>query len=191
MNKKGFSNLALLILAFALAVTIYFFSAIFLYEAGGQYLISPVSEIGQGIISDTTIDSVNTTVSATILEVENGYLNFNFPFDLFFLFTWLLAIVGTITLSFKANKEGIFEFFGWLFMGTLILLLITSYVSDFVAWFLVEIFDAVFTTSLISMPIFTYYLTNLGLINFVWWLSLVLINIIDRTIISKTGEAEQ
>ena len=131
MNKKGFSNLALVIIAFGLVAMVYFFSAVFLYESGAEFFISPLAIIGKVIISDTTISSINTSVSATIDKVESSYLNFGFPFDLFFLVTWILAFAGTVVLAFKSNKQGIFEFFVYLFIGTLILLLITSYVSDF------------------------------------------------------------
>jgi hypothetical protein len=191
MNNKGLSNLMLVIISFAIISVVYFFTAIFVYESGGEYFISPMSEIGKTIIADETVSSVNASVSATINEVENGYLNFVFPFDLFFLAMWIITFSSTVVLAFKTNKEGLFSFFGYLFIGSLMLLLITTYVNDFLAWFMTEIFAGMFGDSLINMPIFLFYIANLGLINFIWWIILVLINIIDRTIISKTGEVEE
>jgi hypothetical protein len=191
MNNKGLSNLMLVIISFAIISVVYFFTAVFVYESGGEYFITPMSDIGKTVISAETVPSVNASVSAAITEVENSYLNFGFPFDLFFLAMWIITFSSTVVIAFKTNKEGLFSFFGYLFIGSLMLLLITTYVNDFLAWFMTEIFAGMFGDSLISMPIFLFYIANLGLINFIWWIILVLINIIDRTIISKTGEVEE
>ena len=191
MNKKGITALGIAIISFALLAVMYFFTAVLVYEAGDQYFITPLESSAKDIISDNTVASVNNTVNPQITQTAAEYRNFAFPFDFFFLVLWISLIVSTVWLAFKTNKEGIFSFFGNLFIGTLLLLLITSYVSEFVSWFISEIFDKVFFDSTVSMPIFLFYLDNLGLINFIWWTGLVIINIIDRTFISKTGEVEE
>src|SRR6056297_568547 len=96
-----------------------------------------------------------------------------------------------INLNYSKNKTGVFSFFGCLFVGSLILLLLTAYVSDFAAWFMDNVFDTLFATSAISTPILDYYLNNLGFLNFIWWLILVLVAFIDRGIISKSGSVEE
>lgn len=190
MNKAGLSNIMLIIIGFALMSIVYFFTSVLVYETGQDYLITPTANIGKDIIGQNTVQSVNQTITAGINTVETDYSNFVFPYDLFFAFMWVITFGLTIKLAFLVNKSGIFEFFGFVFMGTLFLLLMTAYVSDFVSWFLTEVFNKVFSDAVVPMPFFLFYLNNLGVINFVWWLILVLVNIIDRSFISKTGEVE-
>jgi len=71
------------------------------------------------------------------------------------------------------------------------MLLITSYLSDYASWFMTEIFYALFDDVVFTLPIFTFYINNLGVINFVWFLILILISIIDRGFISRTGEVQE
>ena len=191
MNKKGITNIGLIIISFALVSISYFFLSVFIFEGGKTYLIEPTADIGRDIIEQNTDPSINSSYYAAITAKENEYSNFAFPFDLFFLLTWIIAYVGTVVTAFKVNKEGVFSFMGSLFVGSLLILLITVFVSDFTSWFLSEIFNKVFSDTVISMVIFNFYVANLGLINFIWWISIILINIIDRTFISRTGEAEE
>jgi len=191
MNKKGLSNILGIIVAFALIAVSYFFVSLLIFEGGEQYLITPTADIGKDIISENTVPSVNSSVSASIDQLATNYSAFSFPYDLFFFMMWIALFVTSIWLAFQANKTGIFEFFGMLFVGTLLLLLITSYVSEFTSWFLSEIFNKVFADANVSMPIFLFYLNNLGIINFIWWIVLLLVNTIDRSFISRTGQVEE
>lgn len=191
MNKKGMSSLVFLIVGFGFMSVIYLFMALFVFDVGGTYLINPAADIGLDIINDNTVSVVNASVSAGITDLKTDYENFNFPFDLGFFLIWIIMIIQTIVLSSKAAKSGIFEFFGLLFMGTMFLLVITSYTSDFLSWFLSNFYEAIFDTSTISTPFFNWYITNLGIVNFIWWISLLLINIVDRIYISRTGEIEE
>jgi hypothetical protein len=190
-NKKGIGVLYGVIIGFAIFAMMYFFMSVLVYETGKEYVIQPMAETGKQIISDNVVPSVNASVSAKIDELQADYNGYSFRYDLFFLLVWITAFVSTVWVSFKANKEGIFSFMGYLFLGSMFVLLMTSFVSDFVSWFLTEVFYKLFDDVNIPMPIFMFYLSNLGVINFFWWLVVVTINIIDRSFVSKTGEVEE
>lgn len=190
MNKKAFSNVAVTMIAFLVLSITFIFTSVMYKEVGEEYVVTPMADIGRDILTNETSLPASQGVD-TITDIENKYINFDFPYDLFFLAFWISAFSLTVFSAFKSNKEGIFSFFGFLFMGSLILLLITGYMSDFASWFMSEIFYTVFADVTVSIPIFTFYLNNLGLIHFIWWIILVLINIVDRNFISRTGEVEQ
>src|SRR6056297_2955168 len=137
------------------------------------------------------ISGVPASSVAQAQQLEQDYNALAIPYDLFFLALWIGAFVTTLTSTIQSNKTGVFSFFGFLFVGSLILLLLTAYVSDFASWFMANVFDTLFATSAISTPILDYYLNNLGFLNFIWWLILVLVAFIDRGIISKSGSVEE
>lgn len=188
MNKKGLSFIVGSLVAFTFIALIFMFSAVFVQQLGEDYLIKDTADIGVSILDNST---QLTTPQESIREIQNDWTNWNIPYDLMFLFVWLMFIVTTIKSSFEANKEGIFSFFGYIFIGSMLLLLITSYVATFSEWFLVEIFYNVFDDLSFSLPIFNFYMSNIGIINFVWWIVLIGVNFIDRRFISRTGEVEE
>ena len=177
-----------LIIAFTFIGLMFMFGAVLIQQIGEDYLIKTTADVGVDIINDTT---TLTSPITTIREIETDWSTWNIPYDLFFLFIWVSFLVLTIKSSFEAAKEGIFSFFGYILIGSLVLLLITSYIATFADWFLTEIFYNIFDDLSFSLPIFTFYMGNIGLINFVWFISLILINIIDKRFISRTGEVEE
>jgi mannose/fructose/N-acetylgalactosamine-specific phosphotransferase system component IID len=188
-NKKAISFSLSIILFFAISSVIFIFSSVLIKETGTEYFISPVADIGRDILNDTNI-SQELGVNA-VTRIENKWIEFNLPYDLFFLLFWISTFALTVTSAFQSRKQGIFSFFGFTFVGALLFLLITSYIGTFTDWFMTEIFYKIFADINLSIPILTFYLSNLGLINFIWLLILILLNIIDRNFISKTGEVEE
>lgn len=189
MNKKAISEPVFILTSFAVLSMFFLFASVFIFEAGDEYLITPEQQLAVDILNDTVlppeqgIDTVNTLAS--------NYRAFAFPYDLFFLLYFISVFSMTIYSAFKTTKEGIFSFFGFLFVGSLLVLLITSYLAQFTDWFMTNIFYGVFDDITLDLPFFTFYLTNLGLINFIWWLILILLTVIDRNFISRTGEVQE
>ncbi len=181
-NKGVLFNIGYIITFTFIAISL-IFGAILVQQIG----VDIVSEVGD-VSEEFELPSMN---EESIEQLETDYNNLIMPYDLFFLVIWISAITTTLFSSFQANKQGVFSFFGSIFIGSLILLLITSFVASISDFFMVEVFNKLFDDVSVSLPVFNWYLTNLGLINFVWWLSLVLVNFIDRSFISRTGEIEE
>lgn len=188
MNKKAIISNIQIMVAFTFVGLIAIFSAVFVQQIGEDYLIKDTADIGRQILDETT---ELTTPQAKITEIQNDWSSWNIPYDLFFLFIWVMFIGLTVKSSFEMNKEGIFSFFGYIFIGSMLLLLISFYMASFAEWFLLEIFYSVFEDVALSLPIFTFYMSNIGIINFVWWIGLLGINFIDRRFLSRTGEVEE
>lgn len=191
MNKKGIAAFQVIV-GFAIFAVVMIFTSVLIYEVGKEYIINNVADAGKDAINaSTTSTSIQVSQTNKINEIQTDYNNFLFPFDLFFLFTFIVAFTGSLAITFQSRKEGIFSFFGYLFIGTLVLLLVTSYLATFTSWFQSEIYGKLFADTSYSTPIFNFYLLNLGIINFIWWLILIAISVIDRNFISKSGEVEE
>jgi hypothetical protein len=189
MNNKGNTNILYIITIFSVLAMIFMFMAVFVYEIGQDYIVGETANAGRDIINQ--FPSVNESQQAIINSTQSDYDNFAFPFDLFFFLSWLGAIALSVFSVFQANKNGIFSFFGLVFMATIILLLITTYISSFTGWFQTELFVPVFGSDAPDTPIFNWYITNLGIINLIWWIILVCISVIDRNFISRSGQVEE
>lgn len=190
MNKKALSQPIMILTSFVIISIMFIFTSVLIFEAGEDYVISETADIGRNILSNQSTAEVQG-LTTTIDELQADYSAFAFPYDLFFLLMWISTFSFTVYSTFLANKEGIFSFFGFLFIGSMLMLLITTYLSTFTSWFMTNIFDALFNDLTLSLPIFTFYLSNLGLINFIWWIILLLVSIIDRNFISRTGEVQE
>lgn len=188
-NKKGFTGAMNLMISFAILSIMFIFATVLIFETGEDYVIKETADLGVSILNDTAL-TPDQGVNA-VNNIRNKYSGFAYPYDLFFLLMWVSTFTFTIFSTFKSNKEGIFTFFGMLFMGSILMLLITSYLASFTDWFMTNIFNALFDDITISLPIFTFYLANLGLINFIWFLVLALVSVVDRTFISRTGEVQE
>lgn len=190
MNKKALFDLNLSILLFTIFTLMFVFLATFIHDVGHQELIVPTANISKDIINGSTVESVSTPIISKIDELEAGHLAYTISLDLAFLAMWISAFVSTLFISFRTNKEGIFSFFGLIFVGSIMLLLITFYLEQFTDWFISELLEKVLEIDMSTLPIINFYFNNIGLINFIWSLILLLVNIIDRQFISKTGEVE-
>lgn len=190
MNKKGLSTFVSIILGFSLVAITFLFTILLVYETGQDYIISPTADIGKDILANTTVLPAAQGVD-TITQLESDYNDLRIPYDLFFLLGFLTVFSSTMYSAWTSKREGIFSFFGYIFMGSVLLLLITSYLAQFNDWFQVNVVDTMFADSSVSMPLLTLYLGNMALIHFVWWILLVLINNLDKSFISRTGEVEQ
>jgi len=188
MNKKGISMFIYAFFAFSFVALIYIFSTVLIYETGKDYIVGETANVGRDIFTNIT---PSTQSVSNIDDLQAEYNSFIFPYDLFFLVFWISTFSLTLQAAYRAKKEGVFSFFGSIFVGSLIMLLITSYISQVTTWFMDNLFNPVFSDSAVSIPIITFYFANMALINIIWWALLILINVLDLSFISKTGRVEE
>ncbi len=188
MNKKGLSSYMYVFFAFAFISLSYIFSTVLIYETGKEYIIGETADIGREIF--TNISPSDQKVTA-INNIQQDYNAFLFPYDLFFLALWISSFSLTIHSAYKTKKQGVFSFFGYIFIGSLIVLLVTSFISQITTWFMDSIFNPMFSDSNVSIPIITFYFANMGLVNLIWWMILILVNVLDLSFISRTGRMEE
>lgn len=99
-------------------------------------------------------------------------------FDNFWLAAYISFIASTLLYAYFSKRESYFSIMALLIMGILILLFIGGIFIQLTNWFRDEIM-VVFPTVLTAMPKFTFYLNNVGIINAVHLILVILVNFID------------
>lgn len=176
MNKKSMTKFVYIILAFSMIAMMGMFSIVFIYEIGDSYILE---NIYNATITVEQSLNVSAALQTHALDLRNEYSGISLPYDLFFLFMLISAIVSTITISLKAKKEPPLSFFGSLFIGMMGIMLIIFIMDQVQSWFFEQLFYALFSDITLNLPIMTYYFDNFGWISGLWFILLLFINQID------------
>lgn len=176
MNKKSIGGYVRIILTFSMLAMMSIFSIVFIYEIGDSYIIQEIYDATIQVEQDLDV-SVALQDHATALRSE--YQGINFPYDLFFLFFWISAIVSTIAIALKSRKDSATSFFGGLFISMMGVMLVVFVLDQIQIWFFAELFYPLFSDITLNLPIMTYYFNNLGWITALWFLFLLFINQVE------------
>lgn len=174
-NKKSLSLAIKYIIIFGLMVFVFYMSTIFMHQVMYENLIEPVRDsllaAGQGTV---------TTEHLLILEemsipYSEDWLNY----DLFFLLMFIGLFSGTLLIAAKTTKKSIWSFFGLISIGSMAILFIISLIEKVRIWLFENMIFQFIDTSSINTPIIDWFLNNLPMILFIWFLLVVLINQLD------------
>lgn len=164
------------IVIFGVILMMFMFGLIFIKEGGDQFIIDPLEDIAIQVANNS--GAPDETVQ-TLGVLQTAYDKLTMPYDLLFFAFWMMAIGTTFVASFKARKLPITSFFGILFVGSLLLLLIISFVAQFTDWFILNFYDLLFSDLGIDTPIMAYFFSNMSWIVYLWIMVCVFINRID------------
>ena len=193
MNKKGAYGIRLFSFFFGLmiitAILFFFLTAfpVILYDYG----LNTVLDINQGLVDDG-VSSASSQVSAT--AVAEGYKSLYTIADYAFLLFIISVFVGSVVSAYQAKREGIFSFFGLMTLGSILLIFILSFAVEIQNWIINEVVYGVLLISF-EVPIAMWFFDYNIYIGIIWYVILLLVNIIDfKGIGSKfgfVGEDEQ
>ena len=156
--------------------TFFVYGSFLLYALLNDYAFFELDQVAvafnnSGMINDQIYPAISDTfTTATIFP---AYL------DYFFLASFIYMIVGMFMISYKTRRQGYFEFLAVLTYGMMFIMFILSLVVTFSVWFRDDIILAVLPTISLSLPFFSYYLENVGLINFIVILICLILNFVD------------
>lgn len=176
-NKKGDSHRRIFFFFFALM----FISGLFffmltalpaiLYDYGIQFAVDANQNlVNLGVSSNSSQTSIN--------NLATGYTNLYDLADYAFLFIIVSAFIQSILASVNAVKRGIFSFFGYITIGNVFLIFIMSFAINIRDWFLDNIVYNILTIS-IETPFFSFFFNNSYYIGMFWYITLLVINMID------------
>jgi hypothetical protein len=103
---------------------------------------------------------------------------------------WISSIAASIVVTLKSKKDSVFSFFGGMFITLMGLLLIVFFTDQVQAWFFTNIFNAVFSDIVLSLPIMDYYFDNIGWISALWFIILLFLRQVDLDI-NVGGRAQE
>jgi hypothetical protein len=178
MNKTGISNLLGIVLFFMIAFTITFFMAVFLHDIGRTEILDRIDTVAYEVEDKLVISD---SMKAEIHNYPVEYSALNIPYDLFFLATFLMFFISSLSFAYMSRATGWFSFFGALTMVLIIFLFITTFTTAIVDWLIIELIINFVGFDLGNTPLIQFYYDNLGIINFIWALLIIMVNKLDFT----------
>ena len=176
MKKGSMFSVVLIIVSVTILLLLLLFSIIGFHQIGGEYIIDSFMDA-----SDTMADSgqLPAASNTTSYAIKATYDEIKWPFDLYFLAFFILGFMTTIFSAYKTRKMGYMSFFGMLTIGSMVFLVVISFLDQFSTWFLQDFFYKVFDAPALATPIMNYYFAHLGIISIIWFVVLLLVNQID------------
>jgi hypothetical protein len=179
-NKRGFAtNSMVVVLLFMFVAVVAIGITAILQETATDFLFKPVVEQSQNMYDDGQISNQINEHSITIF---NRWLEFDWKPDLFFFASLLFSIVTTIRFAIKSRKLGWWSFSGYVTIGSMGFLFVSSIMINITQQFYDLIFNQMLESWTLSTPIFNWFMVNSGWFTFLWFVVLLLINQIEFSI---------
>lgn len=175
-SKKGIGQYLKIIIALPVLLMFAMFGTIGLYEIGEEFIISDLSNITQTVATNIGLDSSYNTLAQSL---ETNYNSIEFPYDILFAIIMIGAFITSNVIAFKSDRVPTLSFLGIVTVGMMFILLLLSFLNEFVTWFLSDIFYAIFDDLTIDTPFIDWYFGNLSLINMVWFAVLLFLNQVE------------
>lgn len=170
-----FSNIAGFAFVFSFVSIIILFFAGILIATSNNYMFLQVHNLSEQMVSNGFL------LNATSTQIESGINQFQDGIQYLDYF-WLLAFIGMVAssfyISYNSEREGYFGILSWVVFGSFILLFVGGIFFNLTEWFQEEIFSII-PTILEQLPMFTFYLENLGIINLILLAVNIILNFVD------------
>ncbi len=170
MNIKGnMMSIIAVVLMFSIVMFIFLFSTIGVHQIFNENIISPV-------VDNVATLGVSNTTMTTVNEYKDFY-SFDFiNYDLFFLVFIVTVFGGTVFSAYRSTQLGMLSFFGYITIGTYIFFLALGFITSISDYMLTNFIYGLFDTATIEMPIIDFFVNNIQLISFIWFLVILLVN---------------
>lgn len=156
-------------------ITITVFSILFMvlyFEFQKEYLIGSIVDVSENI-------TMSAQAHESIEKAETELNSYVIEYDLFFLSFILTAFIESLYLAQLSKKEGYFSFLTLLFFGSLFILGLVGILTTVTEWFVEELFKPLLGSAYPSLPIMTFFVDNMGIISFLWFIILLFVNQLD------------
>lgn len=200
LNKKSqyftdFMRIAWIILIFGLLIFMFLFFTVGFKQIFSENILAPTI--------NSTLNAVNSTgknfTTAQVNDINNFQTMWDidwFNYDIFFL-VWF---IGIFTLSVyeaaQIKAPNFFSFSGLLTIGTMIFLLLLTIVGKVRDYLILNFYTNLFNTALVSTPLIDWFITNIQLISFIWFIILILVSLFDwgdlyKSVTDQGGQFQQ
>lgn len=180
--NKGLS----IIIWFSFIATFIFFTNVFIFEIGDEYVLTPLDDL---VTNVSPILGISAPMESHIHGLPEEYRALNIPYDLAFVISFIVVFFTSILTSYKAPEISWLSFFGKVTIGFMIFLFVTGFIITMKDWLVLNLIENVLGFELSTTPIFFYYLNNIGFINFMWFIVILLVNKLNLTNIRESNES--
>lgn len=181
---RAFLNL---IIWFSVMSVFMFFAGVLMYQIGDEFVIKEVNDVANNV-SGTL--GISTEMQTSINKARTDYSNLDFQYDLFFLISFCMTFILSVVAAYKSRESSWFTFFGTITLGFMMILFFISIINTVNDWLILNLIENFLEFELATTPIFYYYVSNIGMVNFVWMVVLVLINKLNLSEVRASGDDE-
>jgi len=157
-------------------------------EAGDQYLANPLTNISLNVLNNSNAPA---SFSNTVDNLHTTYDGIEIPYDLIFLIFWIIESGMVFLMAYKVKKMPIYSWFGMVFIGSMMFLLITGFVAQFTDWFIESFYNNLFSDLSLNTPIMDFFFNYMALINYITFAVALFLNRIDVSIEMGGGRVEE
>jgi len=172
---KKYTNI---ILWFSFIVVLLFFVVLLTYQVGDEYVVTLLDNVTQNITPGL---GVSVPMQNHIHSLPTIYRALPVPYDLGFVVAFLTVFIVSVVSAYKSKESSWFSFFGTITMSFMIFLFFSGWIISLKDWFVLNLIENFLGFDLATTPIFLYYITNIGIINLIWFVVLVLVNKLNFT----------
>lgn len=162
-------------------ITFSFISSIFLFIS--MLMIGGLNNYALQKVYSLLIDFINSGVVHSAFQTSadalTGMTDMLPYIDKLWFISFITLAIGSIVYSYNVNRN---NFFGTLSLSIFGLIIFTYVGSIFITltdWFTQEILYSVFPSISSELPLFTFYITNIGVINLILIVICIIVNFID------------
>lgn len=174
-QAKNLQNWFSMVLIFTFVISIVLgvslISYVAIHDYGGVELIN----IGDWFVSQGYIDQSYVTTMEEVLIKSQTFPSF---LDKLFFLSFAIFAFSLVKGAYEVKREGYFSFFGITIIGSMIILFLLSIYLELSEWIKELLFSAIPSISP-AIPIFTWYLNNVGIINMVLIFICIIVNFVD------------
>lgn len=175
---KDFMGLTWIIIVFGLMIFFFLFFTIGFKQIMSENIIAPaVNQTLYGMNASGV--SMRSDTEGYITNAQSMYAADWFNADLYFLVFFLTAFIGSVYSAAKLQAPNFYTFWGVSTFGTMFFLFLLTVIGQIREWLLANFYTNVFNLTNISTPIIDWFVNNLQMISFVWFLALLLISFLD------------
>lgn len=164
------------IVGFTFTSTLFIFFGLLSYGVLQDYIMFPLYEIAQNLVSSGVSQS---WVLTSIEAIDDVVMFFPQVLDLLWLFSAVALGSELIVTSYYLKRRNYFSLLTLMFWGTLVLLFLMNIYLILSNWVLDELLAKILPEVIYSTPFFNFYLTWAGVINTTLIVVCIIINTVD------------
>jgi len=164
------------IIIFSLMSMISVTVALLMYGINNDYIFYNLQNVSEELAADGVMQQSYADLSQSFFD---NYHNVPPALDYIWLAIYIIFILTTLAYSYQAKRVGYIGVFGYIFFGIMILLFVASIVDTITSWWKTEILFSIMPSAIYSMPMYSYYISNLGILILLQTIGCFIANVID------------
>lgn len=165
-----------MIVIFSFVSIIFVFMTMLIVGSLNNYALGELLDISSSFLASGIIPPSFDTVANDIAANYAGIIDY---LDFVWFGSFISLVASSMIFSYFRKRESYFSLLNMSVLGIMIFTYFGGIIIDLTYWFRAEVLLSVFPTLTSKMPIFSWYLDNLAIINLIIIVINIIINFVD------------